>query len=102
MESISYLYPAKPAILKDPGAGLDYGFDWSDWLTAIGDTIASAQVTGSAGLTVSNVAHSGGIVTCMVSGGTPGEEASITCQIVTTGPPARTDERTLWLGIAQR
>lgn len=101
---ISYLYPDRPSIDKAPGAGaeLDYGFDWSAWLAPVGDTIASADVTATGGLTVSNVANDGTRVSCKVTGGTVGLEAVLTCVMVTAGPPVRTDTRSIWVRVVQR
>ena len=35
---------AKNTIVKDPNAVLDYTFDWSEWLDAITDTLASQSI----------------------------------------------------------
>ena len=103
MEGISYLYQGRPTIDKDPQAQLDYGFDWTDWLASSGpDTIAAFSVSTTGGLTAASVAHAAGVVTCVVSGGSVGVAATITCSITTTGPPARVDERTIWVNVVQR
>ena len=101
---ISYLYPDRPSIDKAPGAAadLDYGFDWAAWLAPLGDTIASATVTASGGLTVSNVAYNATQVSCKVTGGTVGVEAVLTCVMVTAGAPVRTDTRSIWVRVVQR
>jgi hypothetical protein len=70
---------------KDPQAVADYAFDWSQWLTG-GDTIASFTVVAETGLTIDAVpapSESGGVITYWVSGGTLGEEYTVTCHIVT-------------------
>ena len=65
-------------------ARLDYKFIWSDLLTD-GDTIASYTLTATGGITVDgdSIVDSGTAVQYFVSGGTPGVEASVTCEVVT-------------------
>lgn len=99
MDGISYLHPDEPRIPKRVGATLDYGFSWVEWLADIGDSIASATVEGAGGLTVTAVTHADGIVSCMASGGSVGVQASLKCTVVTTGPPVRTDTRTLYVDV---
>jgi hypothetical protein len=89
----------RPTIDKDPGATLDYLWDWSAWLAAVSDTISSVSVT-SSGATVGTVSHAAGVVTARISGGTEGTTVPVACQITTTG--ARIDERTIYLRMVQR
>jgi len=102
MNGISLLNPSKPTIEKAPAADLDYGFDWTEWLAERGDTIASASVTASGGLTPTPATHDGKVVSTTVSGGVDGTEGVLTCRITTVGPPARTDERSIWIEVRQR
>ena len=60
------------SVIKDPQALLDYQFDWSDWLSADGDTITDHTVTVSTGLTLENSTRSSTAVTAWISGGTIG------------------------------
>ncbi|MCX5864918.1 MAG: hypothetical protein NTW42_07575 [Deltaproteobacteria bacterium] len=90
-----------PSIQKDPAATLDYSFDWTEYLAAIADTIASKVITVSAGLTKASDAVAGGVVTAWVSGGTEGGAAeTVSCKITTAG--GRVDERTINLIIKGR
>ena len=100
MSGITYIVPERPSSRKAPGARLIYGFDWTAWLTQESRAIASASIAGT-GVTVENVAHAGGVVTCVVSGGTLGQEAVLTCSIVTDGVPAQEEQRSIWLRIEQ-
>ena len=79
----------------DPGAALDYTFDWSTWLTAEADTLSSYTVTVPSGLTLDSDSETSGAVTAWISGGTAGTSYTVTCEIVTTG--ARTDQRSIIL-----
>jgi len=74
-------------IPKDPDEVLDYYFDWSDRLE-VGETIASSTLTPSAGagITISNKANVGSMVSFNVSGGVEGENVDITCRVVTNFP----------------
>lgn len=85
---------------KDPHATLDYEFDWSAWLLDVSDTIAS--VTWVLSGTLVNVSSSFTTLTAtiFVSGGTEGEDETLTCRITTTG--GRIDDRTAILKITPR
>jgi hypothetical protein len=90
-----------PQIDKDPDAALDYGWDWSSWLAAISDTIATYDVTTNApALAIDSTSIVGGVVTAVLSGGLVGTTPSVTCEITTAG--GRTDQRTIRLRIRQR
>ncbi len=99
-----------PSMVKDPSAVLDYVFDWAantsgadteieDWLAA-GETISSYTVTVAAGLTKDSDSRSGGRVTAWLSGGTAGQDYTVTCRIVTSA--GRTDERSAVIRVRQR
>ena len=85
--------------LKDPSAVLDWVFDWSDWL-ADSETISSHVITVDTGLTKDSSTESSGKVTVWLSGGTAGQNYKVACKIVTSG--GRTDERTMWIKVADR
>lgn len=84
---------------KDPGASLDYSFDWGAWLVD-GDTITSAQVTVPDGITLDGTTNTASTVTAWLSGGTAGESYMATCRITTA--EGRTDERSIRINVRQR
>lgn len=93
--------PAKPSIIKDPAAVLDYTFDWTLWLADIADTITGAPVfTVPVGITKTTQSNTTLKTTCWLSGGTVGETYQIDCKITTTG--GRTDSRSIYVKIKDR
>lgn len=88
---------------KDPSAVLDYAFNWNDpddpWL-ATGETITSYVITVDTGLTKDSDSQASGKVTVWLSGGTAGEYYKVACKITTSA--GRTDERTIWIKVADR
>jgi hypothetical protein len=86
--------------IKDPNSRLDFGFDWSQWLTT-GETILSYVITTQEGLTkVADGSTTAGSVIVWLSGGTPGERYSVACLINTSG--SRVDERSIKLDCRNR
>lgn len=86
--------------IKDPNAILDYGFDWSQWLSE-GEIISSASLTLSAStITVPSTTITAGSVIAWLSGGTLGTRYSVTCHIETD--QNRTDERTIKIDVRDR
>lgn len=94
---------------KDPAAILDYLFDWAgednntgltNWLSA-GETILSHQVTVETGLNLvsSDIINNDTSVVVWLSGGTDGNDYSVTCQITTD---LRTDSRTAVVPVRKR
>lgn len=69
--------------LHEPGAVLDYQFDWSGWLNT-DETIYSYEVTASSGLTVAATSLSGVAVTAWLAGGTAGTTYTVTCAVSTS------------------
>lgn len=100
METIDTSNPMKPTAVKDPDARLDYTWDWSAWLTAASDTLATATVTPSGTLTATVPVLAAGKVTSFISGGTAGATETAACRVTTAA--GRIDERTLYLKIKQR
>ncbi len=86
--------------IKDPSAVLDYCIDWSSWLNAIGDTIATSTWTVTSGLTVDSSTNTTTAATIWVSGGSIGKKYVATCRIVTAG--ARTDDRSILIEVRNR
>lgn len=89
---------------KDPDAKLDYALDWgAKWLPA-GDTITAATWTVPEGLTQeTNPAPSitdGKITTVWLSGGTAGQDYTVTCRVTTA--QGRTDDRSLNIEVRNR
>jgi hypothetical protein len=83
----------------DPGARLNYGFDWSDWLP-VGDTIAASTWVASAGITVDTSTFNSTTTTIFLSGGTLGDEYKITNHITTVNNLQ--DERTFLITCVER
>ena len=84
---------------KDPSAVLDWAFDWTDWLAAA-ETITNHTITADTGLTVDSSTEDAGVVTVWLSGGTAGENYKVACLVETSA--GRTDERTIWIKVANR
>ena len=87
------------AFKKDPDAVLDYTVDWTEYLTAISDTISSVTWILSSGITKVSQSNTTTTATAFVSGGVSDVE-TLTCRIVTAG--GRTDDRTIQLKIVSR
>ncbi|MEU7338727.1 hypothetical protein [Streptomyces sp. NPDC007074] len=86
---------------KDPAELLDYTWDWTPWLAEVSDTISSATVVATDGLTaVGEPSVNGALVTQRVSGGDVGKLSAVTCQITTAS--GLIAERSIHLKIAQR
>ena len=79
---------------KDPDEVLDYQFDWSaltnntgttNWLDE-GETISAHTITATTGITVdsSTLINNDTAVLVWLSGGTDGEDYTITCEIETS------------------
>lgn len=99
---------------KDPGAKLDYKFDWapltngspggvSDWLEP-GETISSFTITPDSGITVdlSVLADSDTSVVVWLSGGDVNNIYKVICHIVTSSSIPREDDRTLYVKMVQK
>lgn len=85
---------------KDPNATLDYGWDWSQWLTEVEDTISDSVWIVPAGLTLESDSHTTTHTTVWLSGGTAGQSYAITNRITTSG--GRTDDRSFTLRCMER
>ena len=100
----------KASIVKDPNATLDYTFDWTSWLDAVGDSLASVGTTVVAvgsdpSSTVSVVSSyvSGKTVVAWVSGGVVNETITLTCHIKTNASPiARQEDSTVYLKVKEK
>lgn len=74
-----------------PTAHLDYGFDWSNWLSE-GETIVSSVWAVDAGLAMSNQQLVGAVASLFISGGVVGNIYKISNTI--TSSASRIDTRT--------
>lgn len=85
--------------VKDPDAVLDYTFDWGPWLN--GDEIDSSNWTLESGITrVTDDIPTTSTTRIFVSGGTAGQNYTLTNRVVTTG--GRTDDRSFEIRVRQR
>ena len=87
------------AFIKDPSAVLDYGLDWSHWLSA-GETIVSAEWTIADGITMQSHSESATATLVWLSGGIAGQDYHIKCRITTS--LGRVDERTITIAVRER
>jgi len=86
--------------VKDPGAVLDYTWDWADFLQD-GEAIAEKAVTSDTPeLVVDSQAANDTQVTAWLSGGLDEQECIVTCRITTTQD--RTDERSIYVLVYNR
>lgn len=86
--------------VKDPGAVLDYSFDWGEHWLAVGETISTSTWTVETGITADSNSHDATTTTVFLSGGTAGENYQVTNHITTS--QARQDERSLTIQVRQR
>lgn len=84
--------------LKDPGGNLDYAVDWTAWLG--NDTIDTSTWTVPTGLTKVSDSKTMKIATVWLSGGTVGQEYTVTNHIKTAA--GREDERSIIIQVQER
>lgn len=97
--------PEKPTIEKDPNATLDYPFDWTEYLAALGvsgDVITDVLFILDTPLVEdrSELNPEGTIAVVWVSGGTLNATHRVTCRITTAA--GRVDDRSIFLKIRQK
>lgn len=90
----------KPRGLKDPEATIDITFDWSDWLNDISPAVISDVTFTPTGVNSVNTFFNGTTATVFISGGVLNVAATVACKIITNTTPPRTDERTVYIDIA--
>ena len=78
---------------------LTYGFDWSDWLTQEGTTIATSTWNVPAGLTEVEDQSTTTHTTVKISGGTADTTYEIQNIITTQTPPGLTAERSMIIAV---
>ena len=91
--------PNANAFEKDPDAVLEWQYNWHNWLPS-GDSIASATVTVSDGITIDSQTNTSTAVTVWLSGGSEGTTYYLTCHIVTS--MGRVDDRTISIFVVER
>lgn len=95
---------------KDPNAKLDYSIDFSRYLAAVGDTIASVEAIAEAPLVLLGSAEGymepstdGTHCTAWVGGGSGAKKPlALTFRITTDNTPPRVDDRTVFLNIVEK
>lgn len=75
---------------KSPDDALDYPFDWTDWLAAMGDSIATYDLDVPAGLMKTADTRDGGVVIPWLKVMRPGYQYRVGCTITTASSPPRT------------
>lgn len=85
--------------VKDPGAVLDWKFDWSNWLQP-GETITTSDMTLTPGVVLDSETNTSTAAVAWVSGGQPGTPYRLTNKIVTN--QGRTDERSITIRVQSR
>jgi hypothetical protein len=83
---------------KDPGAVLDWVFDWTRWLQE-GETIDDSSFSATAGITINSHTHANTYTTVWLQGGAQ-KVYSLTNTITTT--QGRTDRRTITIKVKER
>jgi len=84
---------------KDPEAVLDYGVDWSSWLTD-SETISSSSWTVPSGITEDSNTSSDTKATIWLSGGTDGESYKLINHIITSA--GREEDQTMWIVVKEK
>jgi len=99
MAGIEAVIPADAVFTKDSAEVLDYRRDWSAWLP-IGDTINTSEWTVASGITKDSDSRDDDSATVWLSGGTDGEEYTVTNKITTNG--GRTGEYSILVRVRQK
>lgn len=88
--------------IKDPDEVLDYKFDWDTNYLEDGETISTSTVTAETGITKDSdsITDTDRTVTVWLSGGTVGNEYTVSSRIVTS--LSRTAERSIEIKIVER
>ena len=85
---------------KDPQAVLDYTIDWTKWLDEVGDTIEASTWIVPTGLTKVTETNTNKLATVWLSGGTVGENYTVTNRITTAA--GRADDRSITIRVRER
>lgn len=76
---------------------LDYPFDWTDWLAAIADSIATYELTVPAGLVKTADTRDDGVVIPWLKVARPGYLYQVDCTITTASSPPRTRTKSIFI-----
>lgn len=100
------LEPGTP-IAKDPDASKTYTFDWTDYLTDLGQTISASTFAISGPDAILTKDNDGIVVGNLKTqlrliGGTLGATYVVTNHITTNGSPATIDDRSIFVNIVSR
>lgn len=79
--------------VKDVNAIKDFTLDWSDWLSEVSDTIATATWTVPSGITKASESNTATTATVFLSGGTVGQSYIVYVRVTTVG--GRTDDQAI-------
>ena len=93
--------PTKPRGPKDPNSVIDISLDWGPWLNDIGNPPIAQFAATLVGVTNIGAYAEGSLTTVFVGGGI-GSEGRVTFKITTATTPALTDERTVFLDLAEQ
>ena len=85
--------------VKDPGAKLDWNFDWEAWLEE-GETITASVFSVSSGLTLVSNTFTSSNSTVWLQGGRSGQVYKVTNTITTS--LGRIDERSVTIRVRDR
>lgn len=86
---------------KDPDSIIDYGFDWTDFLS-VGETISTSTWILDSGLTESSNSFTDSQTAIFISGGIVGTVYTITNRITTNSAPPRTEDRSMYIRVKSK
>lgn len=94
-------------VTKDPSAQKVYQYDWTDYLTDLGETITTSTFTITGDDAVLTKDNEGIVVGSLKTqlrllAGTAGRTYTVANKIVTNGSPANTDERSFFVLVQDR
>ena len=84
---------------KDPDSNVDYGCDWSNWLSGA-ETITTSVWVVPAGLTGGTEANTTAATSIFLTGGTIGTTYTLTNRVTTSA--GRTDDRSMLIAVVQK
>ena len=82
--------------VQNPLETISYDIPFADFLTQTADTIGTAYVSASPGLTVVSWAVVGTSIRVFVTGGTSGQSYEVAASVVTAGGRVKLSEISLW------
>ena len=99
----NFYYGEMKKLIADPDSVIDYTFNFRKfgWLQA-DESIDSHVITPEAGLTIDNSSDSADDVIVWMSGGTPGTNYDLECEITTDSTPPRKIHRSIIVAVSER